>query len=72
MSEMVNEAQVKVDALRRCDAPNAARAIGKSAGTLANWRTAGLGPRWFKVDGRVYYYFDDLVTYGRGEPAEAA
>jgi hypothetical protein len=24
-------------------------------GTLANWRSAGRGPRFFKLGGRVYY-----------------
>ncbi|QIK79888.1 helix-turn-helix domain-containing protein [Sphingomonas piscis] len=41
--------------------------LGKSQSTLANWRTLGIGPAWFKVGGRVYYRFDDLVAYGTGE-----
>ena len=69
---MVTEAEIKVDALGRCDATTAAKALGLSAGTLANYRTAGSGPRWFRVNGRIYYDFKDLVAFGRGEPAQAA
>lgn len=69
---MVTEADVKIDALGRCDSNNAARALGKSAGTLANWRTLGVGPAFFRVDGRVYYLFAELEAYGRGETAKAA
>lgn len=39
--------------------------------TLANWRSAGQGPRFRKIGGRVRYALDDLErwmsarTYGR-------
>jgi len=68
---MVLTSDVEVDPLGRCDSDNAGRVLGKSTSTLANWRALGIGPRWFKVQGRVYYYFDDLVSFGRGDAIAA-
>ncbi|WP_206367667.1 DNA-binding protein [Sphingomonas piscis] len=64
---MIRKFEAAVDALGRCDSGNAGLVLGKSQSTLANWRTLGIGPAWFKVGGRVYYRFDDLVAYGTGE-----
>lgn len=58
-----------VDAFGRMSVQNAAKALGKSVSCLNNWRTNGDGPRWFKVDGRVYYLWDDLRAYALGEAA---
>lgn len=68
---MVRHIEVEVDPLGRCDTANAGKVIGKSVSTLSNWRTMGIGPRWFRVNGRVYYNFDDLVAFGRGERVAA-
>lgn len=59
------------DPLGRCDPASAAKVLQRSRQTLANWRAQGTGPSWFKVGGRVYYLFDDLLAYGRGEGAAA-
>lgn len=70
---MVREIEAVVDPLGRCNPANAARILDKSVQTLANWRTAGTGPAWFKINGRVYYRYDDLVAFGSGEvQAQAA
>lgn len=36
-------------------APEAAAILGRSTGTLANWRSAGKGPPWLKIGGPVSY-----------------
>jgi hypothetical protein len=64
---VVRHPEVYVDALGRCDSANAGRVINKSLSTLANWRTLGIGPAWFKVGGRVYYKHADLIAFGMGE-----
>lgn len=68
---MVRKSEAVVDPLGRCDSGNAGAVLGKSQSTLANWRALGIGPKWFKVNGRVYYNFDDLVAFGRGEQIAA-
>ena len=63
---------VVVDACGRMDRKNAAKALGKSAQTLANWSVSLRGPRAFMVGGRAYYWAEDVFAYGRGETAKAA
>jgi len=70
---MVREIEATVDPLGRCNPANAARVLDNGVQTLANWRTLGIRPAWFKVGGRIYYRYDDLVAYGTGETqAQAA
>lgn len=54
------------------DRKNAALALGKSQQTLANWKTTGVGPKPFLVNGRCYYWANEVLAYGRGEVTEAA
>lgn len=35
-------------------------------GTLANWRCAGRGPRFTKLEGRVRYLLDDVLAWEAG------
>jgi hypothetical protein len=42
---------------------NAGLYLGKAEKTLATWRTKRKGPKWVKIDGRVYYYQSDLDAY---------
>ena len=37
--------------------------IGLSPKTLANWRSQGIGPKYFIVNGSVYYAFTELEYY---------
>jgi hypothetical protein len=69
---VLHEIHAQVDPLGRCDPANAALVLQKSPQTLANWRVQGLGPAWFKVNGRVYYWLDDLKSFGCGDIARAA
>ena len=37
--------------------------VGLSPKTLANWRSQGVGPKYFLVNGSVYYAFREIETY---------
>ncbi len=37
--------------------------MGLSPKTLANWRSQGVGPKYFLVNGSVYYAFSEIETY---------
>jgi len=37
--------------------------IGKPEKTMANWRSAGVGPAYYKVGGSVRYDEDDLDAW---------
>jgi len=41
----------------------AARALSLALGTLQNWRSKGLGPRFFKDGHRVFYLISDIQAY---------
>ncbi|MCA9501881.1 MAG: helix-turn-helix domain-containing protein [Spirochaetaceae bacterium] len=50
----------------------AAERVGIKPGTLAHWRSAGTGPPYVKVGGRVRYLtrdLDDWLDSRRVEPA---
>ena len=51
----------------RLSRANAARYLGFSASTLANWSLRNYGPKGHKVAGRVFYYTRDLDAFiGQG------
>jgi hypothetical protein len=43
--------------------------LGRSPGTVSNWRVQGIGPKHFTVNGRCYYWANEVAAYGRGEAA---
>ena len=45
------------------DTAGAARYLGLSKGLLNNWRTAGEGPKWFKVGAAVRYRVSDIEEW---------
>lgn len=51
----------------RMDRVNAARYLGKTPKTLAEWHRLGIGPSSFLVGGRRFYQFDELKSYATGE-----
>lgn len=51
----------------RMDRVNAARYLGKTPKTLAEWHRLGIGPSSFLVGGRRFYRFDELKSYATGE-----
>lgn len=51
--------------------------LGRSEGTLRNWRTKGEGPAWTSVGARVFYredvinaYLDESAERGRRQQEE--
>ncbi|MGB3379088.1 MAG: DNA-binding protein [Allopontixanthobacter sediminis] len=51
----------------RLDRANAARLLGKTPKTLAEWHRRGVGPRSFLVGGRRFYLLDELSLYANGK-----
>ncbi len=43
-----------------------------SAGTLEVWRSQGRGPRFSRLNRKVFYYAHDLDEYAKGEVVETA
>ncbi len=55
------------DPERAIDSHEAARLLGVATITLAQWRGAAQGPRWFKCGGRsVRYRLGDVLSYRDG------
>lgn len=44
----------------------AASVLGRSAGTLRNWRCAGVGPEWRSDGGVAWYSLLDLMAWRQG------
>jgi len=51
----------------RVDSANTGIALNKDPKTLANWRSQGIGPRSFKVGGRIFYDWPEVLAMARGE-----
>ena len=66
---MENLEHVKVRVLPdgRLDRPNAAKYVGRSPKTLAEWARLGLGPRSFLVGGRRYYHLSELQRFTKDQ-----
>jgi hypothetical protein len=68
----IEQVRVRVLPDGRMSVDDAARYLGHAPKTLAMWRLRGIGPRWRKVGGRIFYFqcaLDDFVggddTYPR-------
>jgi hypothetical protein len=46
--------------------------VGLSPKTLANWRSQGVGPKYFTANGSVYYAFTELEYYFGINPVETS
>ena len=53
----------------RMDSNNAAKYLNRAPKTLAMWRMAGIGPKWAKCGGRVFYLKTDLDAFLCGQSA---
>ena len=53
----------------RLDSNNAAKYLNRATKTLSMWRMAGVGPKWTKCRGRVFYLKDALDAFVCGEAA---
>jgi hypothetical protein len=51
-------------------ANEAAFMYGLAPGTLANWRHARVGPKFYKLGGKVAYFLEDLDNWARQAPVE--
>lgn len=40
-----------------------AKKLGMSEGTLSNWRSKDMGPRWVRIGGKVMYKSEAVSTY---------
>lgn len=47
----------------RVSRADAAKFLGRTSKTLAEWKRSGTGPMPHKVGGRVYYYLRDLQAF---------
>jgi hypothetical protein len=56
MSELLTETQART-------------ITGHSASCFRKWRAAGVGPRWVKVMGRVYYPAPALAQFLKAAPS---
>jgi hypothetical protein len=52
----------------RMDRKNAARYLGCSPKTLADWAMKGIGPRYALLGGRAFYFLEDLQTWIAAAP----
>lgn len=44
--------------------------VGLSPKTLANWRSQGVGPKYFIANGSIYYSLTELESYFGMHPME--
>lgn len=52
----------------KLDTEEAAIYLGVTVRTLANWRSAGSGPKFYKPSEKLTYYFkDDLDAWIKGD-----
>lgn len=55
----------------RMDRKNAARWLGCSPKTLADWAIKGIGPRYVLLGGRTFYFVEDLQAWIAAAPRHA-
>jgi hypothetical protein len=65
-ADAIDQVRVRVLPDGRMDPENSARYLDCAQKTLAQRRMQRKGPRWVKVQGRVFYYLDDLDASIRG------
>jgi hypothetical protein len=65
----VEQVRVRVLPGNRVDRKNAARALNRSAKTLAEWKRLGLGPKPFNIGGRVFYDWGEVQAFATGKAA---
>lgn len=55
----------------KVDRANAAKALGRTSKTLAEWKRLGIGPRSQTINGREFYDWSEVLAFGRGDPIRA-
>jgi len=69
LENAVQETKVVVLPDGRLSHADAARFLGRSAKTLADWHRLGKGPKSRMVGGRRFYQLDDLTAFAQGVAA---
>lgn len=63
----VEHVSVRVLPDGRVSRSDAAKILGRSAKTLAEWKQKGWGPRPILVGGRIFHSFKECMEMARGE-----
>lgn len=63
MQSVVDQVRIRVQPDGRVSRVEAARFLGISPKTLAQWYSLGRGPRVRKVGGRAFYQLQDLEAF---------
>jgi hypothetical protein len=66
-TDEVDLVRVRVLPDRRVSRQHAALILGRTAKTLAEWKTRGWGPRAIVVGGRIFHDYDECLAMARGE-----
>ena len=69
---MLEQVRIRVLPDGRVSRADAATYLGRSAKTMADWYSKGIGPRARKVGGRVFYFLADLEAFAATGAREAA
>jgi hypothetical protein len=67
VTDEVDIVRVRVLPDRRVSRHDAARILGRTPKTLAEWKTRGWGPRAIVVGGRIFHDYDECLAMARGE-----
>lgn len=51
---------IRILPTNRVSAEDAAKVMGRTPKTLANWRSRGVGPSHVRIHGRVFYDVDEV------------
>lgn len=66
---MMNHPNIKVIERQTLTPREVSAAYDVAAGTLANWRSKRIGPKFYRLGGRkVAYFKSDLESWARREP----
>jgi hypothetical protein len=65
--EAVVAISVEVLPDRRVTRKDAAKILGRTPKTLAEWKLHGWGPRPIVVGGRIFHDYDECLAMARGE-----
>lgn len=65
-SPAVEMVKVMVLPSGKVDRENAAKALGRSAKTLADWSLKGIGPKAHNIGGRVFYDWGEVQAFMGG------
>ena len=65
----IEQVAVRVLPDGRLSAADAAKYLGHAEKTLAMWRLRGIGPRFRRVGGRIFYFLADLDAFIAGKAA---